>query len=191
MNPAFQSQNNLAELFGTHAPASFLTTVPEGSGAIRVTAGPSVYNPFFVSRNAGRWNKHGESTLYFGYDLDVCLQECGYDSDPPPDACTVEFCRTNRDFMVFDISKLPDEYRTPIYENIDPSAKWEHSHQLLQEVRSRDGFGQVCGIVAPSASGIVTNAGGMCVAVPHALSLFTVEGTGTYDDYRSGRINWT
>ncbi len=144
---------------------SFLTDIPCGSGIIHLANVPhETWKPGFLSPNPGRWNLPEQPSKYFADDLTTCMAELGYWPEAKPYGRVVEVWETTKQFQVFDVTRLPGDLRQYLYEEKDPSRKWDASHVLVNCINGFDWADSVGGIYAPSASGLALNTGGMCLS---------------------------
>lgn len=145
--------------------SQFTQTLPAGSGIVHLANVPwERWQPSFISERAGRWNLQGQPTKYFADDLGVSLAELGYSPTNPPNGRTVEIWQTKDRLPVVSIGRFPAEIQNAIYQEKDAAKKWEYSHLLIQEFGKQIYAKDYVGIFAPSASGIVLEMGGLCLA---------------------------
>jgi hypothetical protein len=165
--------------------ASVVTQVPLGSGVMRIANVPiEYYNPAFVSSSVGRWNTQGEIVQYFATSFRTCAVELGYGSASDAKDRVFELRETTKQFSAFDVSKLPQQIQTRIYDSCSTAAKWNRSQIVVDELRRHSSYSDVLAIYAPSASGLITGVGGMCLVLPPLAELAKVVGTGTYEEWQ-------
>ena len=169
---------------------SLIEIIPGGSGICHIANKVTLaeWDPAFVSTKPGRWTEHGQPSKYFADQFEVCFQEVGYSVANPPDSDTVfELWETCYPLSAVNIDRLPDYLRQPLYhDHGPPSIKWRNSHILLTELKRSPVYSPIGCIYAPSASGILSGSGGMCLVANPFTDPIKRIATKTYAEWKAG-----
>lgn len=126
---------------------SLLDTLPSGSSICRVVSvEPGNYWTGYVSTAGGSFKSQGESGNWYGTSFGVSIAE------RPPSGLTIyEYSRLAQDTPVWNMNKLPEEFREAIYADRDLATGQYLKSQFVVECLDTLGFARnASGILFPS-----------------------------------------
>lgn len=126
---------------------SLLDTLPSGSGICRVVSVvPTNYWTGYVSTAGGSFKSQGESGNWYGTSFGVALAE-----RPPSGPTIYEYSCLGQDTPVWNMNKLPEEFREAIYADRELATGQYLKSQFVVECLNTLGLaGNASGIFFPS-----------------------------------------
>lgn len=127
--------------------SSLLDTLPSGSGICRVVpVTPANYWTGYVSTGGGSFKSDGESGNWYGTSFGVALAE-----RPPSGPTIYEYSCLGQDTPVWNMNKLPEEFREAIYADRELATGQYLKSQFVVECLNTLGHtGNASGIFFPS-----------------------------------------
>jgi hypothetical protein len=143
---------------------SLLDSLPSGSGICRVVPiEPSKYWTGYVSTAGGSFKQQAESGNWYGTSFGVSAAE-----RPPTGPTIYEYSHLGQDTPVWNMNKLPEEFRQAIYADRDlTTGQYLKSQFVVECLNSLDTAGDASGIYFPSRR---TN-GGVVILNPQLVNL--------------------
>jgi hypothetical protein len=138
---------NLVSGWLTASGSSLLDTLPSGSGICRVVpVEPANYWTGYVSTAGGSFKSHGESGNWYGTSFGVALAE-----RPLSGPTIYEYSCLGQDTPVWNMNKLPEEFRETIYADRNlATGQYLKSQFVIECLNSLSITGNASGIYFPS-----------------------------------------